>query len=73
MFVTGHFGAWEILGQWVARNVPLFVGVAKKQKNKGAHDFFVNQREIAGIKHIFRGGSIKQNVQCLIEKRFYLV
>ncbi len=60
VFVTGHFGAWEILGQWVARNVPLFVGVAQKQKNKGAHDFFVNQREIAGIKHIFRGGSIKQ-------------
>ena len=46
VFVTGHFGAWEILGQWVARNVPLFVGVAQKQKNKGAHDFFVNQREI---------------------------
>ena len=23
VFITGHFGAWEILGQWVARNVPL--------------------------------------------------
>ena len=39
VFITGHFGAWEILGQWVARNVPLFVGVAQKQKNKGAHNF----------------------------------
>ena len=59
VFITGHFGAWEILGQWVAKNVPLFVGVAQKQKNKGAHDFFINQRELAGIKHILRGNSVK--------------
>ena len=59
VFITGHFGAWEILGQWVAKNVPLFVGVAQKQKNKGAHDFFINQRELAGTKHIIKGDSIK--------------
>jgi len=59
VFITGHFGAWEILGQWVARNVPLFVGVAQKQKNKGAHDFFINQRELAGTKHIIKGDSIR--------------
>ena len=59
VFITGHFGAWEILGQWVAKNVPLFVGIAQKQKNKGAHDFFINQRELAGTKHILRGSSIK--------------
>ena len=59
VFITGHFGAWEILGQWVARNVPLFAGVAQKQKNKGAHDFFINQRELAGTKHIIKGDSIK--------------
>ena len=58
VFITGHFGSWEILGQWIAENVPLFVGVAQKQKNKGAHNFFINQREIAGIKHIFRGSSV---------------
>ena len=59
IFITGHFGAWEILGQWVAKNVPLFVGVAQKQKNKGAHNFFINQRELAGTKHILRGNSVK--------------
>ncbi len=58
VFITGHFGSWEMLGQWVAENAPLFVGVAQKQKNKGAHKFFINQREIAGIKHIFRGRSV---------------
>ena len=58
--MTGHFGAWEILGQWVAMNVPLFVGVAHKQKNKGAHKFFIKQRELAGTKHIFRGETRKK-------------
>ena len=58
ILITGHFGAWEMLGQWVSENVPLFVGVAQRQKNKGAHNFFINQREIAGIKHIFRGSSV---------------
>jgi len=57
IFISGHFGAWEILGQWVAKNVPLFVGVAQKQKNKGAHKFFIKQRELPGTKHIFRGES----------------
>ena len=59
VFISGHFGAWEMLGQWIGKNVPLFVGVAQKQKNRGAHKFFINQREIAGIKHIFRGNSVK--------------
>ena len=65
VFITGHFGAWEILGQWVARNVPLFVGVAQKQKNKGAHNFFINQRELAGTKHIIRGESVKEMYKVL--------
>ena len=65
VFITGHFGAWEILGQWVARNVPLFVGVAQKQKNKGAHNFFINQRELAGTKHIIRGNSVKEMYKVL--------
>ena len=59
VFITGHFGSWEILGQWVAKNVPLFVGVAQRQKNRGAHDFFINQRELAGTKHIIKGNSVK--------------
>ena len=65
VFITGHFGAWEILGQWVARNVPLFVGVAQKQKNRGAHNFFINQRELAGTKHIIRGKSVKEMYKVL--------
>ena len=58
VLISGHFGAWEILGQWIANNVHLFAGVAQKQNNKGAHKFFVSQRELVGIKHIFKGSPL---------------
>ena len=45
--------------------MPLFVGVAQKQKNKGAHNFFINQRELAGTKHIIRGKSVKEMYKVL--------
>ena len=54
IFISGHFGAWEILGKWVAEYVDLFTGVAQIQKNKGAHRFFIEQRELPGTKHIFK-------------------
>ena len=45
--------------------MPLFVGVAQKQKNRGAHNFFINQRELAGTKHIIRGNSVKEMYKVL--------
>ena len=54
IFVTGHFGSWEILGSWIGRSFPLFTGIAIKQKNLGAHKFFIEQRELAGTKHILK-------------------
>ena len=54
IFISGHFGAWEILGKWVGEYVNLFAGVAQIQKNKGAHRFFIEQRELPGTKHIFK-------------------
>ena len=60
IFVTGHFGSWEILGSWIGRNFPLFTGIAIKQKNLGAHKFFIEQRELAGTKHILKKEPIKK-------------
>ena len=54
ILVTGHFGSWEMLGSWIGRNFPLFTGIAVKQKNLGAHKFFIEQRELAGTKHILK-------------------
>ena len=54
IFITGHFGAWEILGKWLGEYAHLFTGVAHRQKNAGANRFFQEQRELPGTKHIFR-------------------
>ena len=60
IFISGHFGAWEILGKWVGEYVDLFTGVAQIQKNKGAHKFFIEQRELPGTKHIFKKEPIEK-------------
>lgn len=60
ILVSGHFGAWEILGKWIGKHVDLFTGVAQIQKNKGAHKFFIEQRELPGTKHIFKKEPIEK-------------
>ena len=48
------------MGSWIGRNFSKFTGVAVKQKNLGAHQFFIEQRELAGTRHIFKKESIKK-------------
>ena len=60
ILISGHFGCWEILGKWVGEKVPLFTGVAQRQKNRGADKFFQEQREIPGTGHIFRKEPIEK-------------
>ena len=65
ILISGHFGAWEILGKWIAQHVPLFTGVAHKQKNVGANRFFQEQRELPGTKHIFKRAPIENMYKVL--------
>ena len=60
ILVSGHFGSWEVLGNWIGKNFPIFTGVAIKQKNLGAHKFFLEQRELSGTRHIFKKDSINK-------------
>ena len=54
IFITGHFGAWEILGKWLGEYTDLFAGIALRQKNKGANQFFQEQRELPGTKQFYK-------------------
>ena len=54
IFITGHFGAWEILGKWLGEYAELFAGIALRQKNKGANQFFQEQRELPGTKQFYK-------------------
>ena len=65
MFISGHFGSWEILGKWLGEHTDLFVGIALKQKNEGANNFFHEQRELPGTKQIYKKGSLEKGYQVL--------
>ena len=54
IFITGHFGAWEILGKWLGEHTELFAGIALRQKNRGANQFFQEQRELPGTKQFYK-------------------
>lgn len=58
IFVSGHFGAWEILGAWLGYNKYPVSAVAVKQKNRGSNNFFIELRSRFGMKHIYRKSSL---------------
>ncbi len=60
LYVTGHFGFWECIIAWFGKNNYPLTGIAQRQKNKGAHKYFIKQREWSGIRHVFRKDSLDQ-------------
>ena len=58
VLVSAHFGYWEILGHWFGRNNYPLVGIAQRQKNKGANLFFEKKRQLSGIKQVYRKSSM---------------
>ena len=58
ILVSAHFGSWEILGHWFGTNNYPLVGIAQKQKNKGANLFFEEKRQLSGIKQVYRKSSM---------------
>jgi len=58
IFVSGHFGAWEILAAWLGYNKYPVSAVATKQGNRGADKFFLELRSQFGMKHIYRKSSL---------------
>ena len=58
VLVSAHFGSWEILGYWFGINNYSLVGIAQKQKNKGANLFFEEKRQLSGTKQVYRKSSI---------------
>ena len=58
VLVSAHFGSWEILGHWFGENSYPLVGIAQRQKNKGANLFFEEKRQLSGIKQVYRKSSM---------------
>ena len=67
IFVSGHFGAWEILAAWLGHNNYPISAVATKQGNRGADRFFIELRSHFGMKHIYRKSSL-DNMYNVLER-----
>ena len=67
IFVSGHFGAWEILAAWLGYNKYPVSAVATKQGNRGADKFFLELRSQLGMKHIYRKSSL-DNMYRVLER-----
>ncbi|MCK4903801.1 MAG: lysophospholipid acyltransferase family protein [Candidatus Marinimicrobia bacterium] len=67
IFVSGHFGAWEILAAWLGYNKYPVTAVAVKQKNRGSDKFFIELRGHFGMKHIYRKSSL-DNMYNVLER-----
>lgn len=67
IFVSGHFGAWEILAAWLGHNKYPVSAVATKQGNRGADKFFLELRSHLGMKHIYRKSSL-DNMYNVLER-----
>lgn len=67
IFVSGHFGAWEILAAWLGYNQYHISAVATKQGNRGADKFFLELRSHLGMKHIYRKSSL-DNMYNVLER-----
>ncbi|MEC8914947.1 MAG: lysophospholipid acyltransferase family protein [Candidatus Neomarinimicrobiota bacterium] len=72
IFLSAHFGPWEMMGAWLARNNYPITGVALRQKNRGANKFFQRQRELSGARHIFRKEPFQRMYE-ILENREILV
>ena len=69
IFISAHFGAWEMLGAWLGLNNYKLTGIAHHQQNRGADKFFKEQRELSGVKQIFRKESIENMYNILNENK----
>jgi len=69
VLVSAHFGSWEILGYWFGINNYPLVGIAQKQKNKGANLFFEEKRQLSGTKQVYRKSSMDSLYEILNAKK----
>jgi len=60
ILISAHFGVWELFAKWMGETEYNFVGVAHRQKNRGANKFFQEQRELSSVGHIFRKEPIEK-------------
>ncbi len=68
IWVTGHFGCWERIGNWVATFDRQLTVVARDAEQDGVTQRMTDLRRAAGLEVAFRGSAAKTGISCLKRK-----
>lgn len=72
ILITGHFGLWEMVGNWLGTNNYSCYGIIAKQQNKGGDFFFKEIREKCGMKQIYKN-SVKTSMNNILKNKNILI
>jgi len=72
ILITGHFGLWEMVGNWLGFNDYSCYGIIAKQQNKGGDIFFKEIRNLCGIKQIYKN-SVKTSLNKILKDKNILI
>ncbi len=74
LFVSGHFGNFEWLGQLIAiEKIAPITGIAKKQSNHKVNDFIVRLRERNGLKIVYTKQAMQVAEEALKRKEIVAI
>jgi KDO2-lipid IV(A) lauroyltransferase len=71
IMISAHFGTWELFVKWVGNYWHNCVGIVHRQNNRGADRFAREQRELCGVKHIFRKEPIEKMYNVLSQNGIF--
>ncbi|HLK14091.1 MAG TPA: lysophospholipid acyltransferase family protein [Fimbriimonadaceae bacterium] len=68
LFVTGHFGNWEWIGQWLVATGRKLTVVQRDANQSGINDRLTRLREAGGLEVMSRGAAARGILACLRRK-----
>jgi len=70
IFVTGHFGNWELLSQSIAIHFDLtLVGVGRELDSKVMDDILIKNRERFNVEMVYKKGAMKGCIRAISQKK----
>ncbi|MBU1668296.1 hypothetical protein KKC13_07730 [bacterium] len=70
IFVTGHYGNWELLSQSIAIHFDLtLVGVGRELDSKVMDEILIQNRERFNVEMVYKKGAMKGCIKAIVQKK----
>lgn len=70
IFVTGHYGNWELLSQSIAIHFDLtLVGVGRELDSKKMDEILIKNRERFNVEMVYKNGAMKGCIKAIAQKK----